>query len=80
MTIKLHDARRIWITDPDLTVRVDPFVHMRRLLIEVADDFMVVEAIDDALILLDLIDNPDFWTTHPYRPRIEVSCGALEAS
>ena len=79
MTIKLHDARRIWITDPDLTVRVDPFVHMRRLLIEVADDFMVVEAIDDALILLDLIDNPDFWTTHPYRPRVEVSCGALEA-
>ena len=80
MTIKLHDARPRFFTDPDVTVRVDPFVDMRRLMYELADDFMVVEAIDDALILLDLIDNPDFWTTHPYRPRIEVSCGALEAS
>jgi hypothetical protein len=80
MSIKLHDARRIWITDPDLTVRVDPFVHMRRLLIEVADDFMVTEAIDDALGLVELIDRPGFFDTQPERPRIEVSCGALEAS
>ena len=77
--ITLHDARPRFFTDPDVTVRVDPFADMHRMMYELLEDADVMDAIDDALGLVELIDQPGFFDTQPARPYIEVSIGALEA-